>query len=1112
MNSFSLIITSALPSVQQQALEYFSNYPYDNFELIFTQGLDDSLLNKYKKNINIVVFEKNRNSDFLNIGIAINHAKGKYLKITEDTLGWPSNYISDQLTLLEQNYDCSLLTSKVAPSPHQIPSNLGCSPLLPIHSQSLKINGRDVQSIIKTFPVNWIGLLSQCLFRKEHIIDYCPSIFSIAGNNHLFLDELSFFTNLLNHGNLLIHNHLPTECINLWNIGYHAGIEAQIRTRPEFQEEQKKFTQSLEKLGIPDHPVITCHAKTLHTHKHVNIDIYQAYQNNIWHEKTNHNLLASLPSDICINQIYSNITPQKKIGIYAKSNSIDTKFLESNYCDKFFSIYQENDITSIKNECDWVIFVETDTTLTTAGLLQFVVEISKNPAVNAIYSDYICIDELGKISPIYLPTCNLDFMLSNPFLFNTCVALRTEIIKNTADIKTPHATFKLLLETIIDYGVASVGHIPKAFNISKFTTAEKHEMKEIIANHLADRGYPHSSSILVDDSKFILRHIYAHHDEPLVSIIIKHISDQNQLYKTVCNILKITKYLNYGIIISNNSPIDKSKFRYLEDYNQLGSSRILFLEKFKEIASKSHGDYLIFLNDNIIISDPDWIKKLLNDGMRPEVGLVAPKIETAKSSFSFGPEILGHSGLISKSLIHSNLSSNSSYLNKILCTQNVNCTSDACYLINKLTLTQIYKLQEKPEIISHTELCLQLISHGLLIVWTPLLCVQEIKSNRLEKSLLDDIDANNLLQKYQPLICHDTSHNPNLSTTSQKLEPSFKIDIDWHLEENKKSIIAIPADNGGCGHYRIIQPALSIGSHGIAHVQITQQLPNITDILRTQANHIILQRPFTEELLNSIKKLKFSHDFYTILDIDDNYIDIPIYNPNYKKRPKDIEQRIKDACSLVDKLIVSTDNLANRFSDFHSNIEVRENLLPIEWWRDLPKSNPLKTKPRIGWGGGSSHHGDLTLLFQIIKDLSNEVDWIFLGMCPENIKPYIKEFHFGVNIERYPEKLSELNLDLALAPLEDNEFNLCKSQLRLLEYGACGYPVICSDIGPYQKSNLPVIKVKNDYHSWMNAIKSYLKNPDIMHKDGQLLMNEVKKNYFLSKEKTLDWFKSWTEK
>ena len=78
-----------------------------------------------------------------------------------------------------------------------------------------------------------------------------------------------------------------------------------------------------------------------------------------------------------------------------------------------------------------------------------------------------------------------------------------------------------------------------------------------------------------------------------------------------------------------------------------------------------------------------------------------------------------------------------------------------------------------------------------------------------------------------------------------------------------------------------------------------------------------------------------------------------------------------------------------------------------------------------------------------------------------------------MEIHLYPEKLASLGLDLALAPLEDNLFNRCKSNLKFLEYGACGYPVIASDIECYRGSGLPVTLVKNRYRDWLEAIRSH---------------------------------------
>ncbi|MBN0063488.1 hypothetical protein JTL66_35335, partial [Pseudomonas aeruginosa] len=112
------------------------------------------------------------------------------------------------------------------------------------------------------------------------------------------------------------------------------------------------------------------------------------------------------------------------------------------------------------------------------------------------------------------------------------------------------------------------------------------------------------------------------------------------------------------------------------------------------------------------------------------------------------------------------------------------------------------------------------------------------------------------------------------------------------------------------------------------------------------------------------------------------------------------------------------------------------------------------------------------LIADVVRELADEVDWVFFGMCPPSIRPFVREVHAGVPIERYPRALAALDLDLALAPVEQNLFNECKSNLRLLEYGACGFPVVCSDVRCYQ-DDLPVTRVKNRFRDWVDAIRMH---------------------------------------
>jgi hypothetical protein len=116
-------------------------------------------------------------------------------------------------------------------------------------------------------------------------------------------------------------------------------------------------------------------------------------------------------------------------------------------------------------------------------------------------------------------------------------------------------------------------------------------------------------------------------------------------------------------------------------------------------------------------------------------------------------------------------------------------------------------------------------------------------------------------------------------------------------------------------------------------------------------------------------------------------------------------------------------------------------------------------------------------------------------MCPEEIRDQVAEQHTPVAFDEYPAKLASLDLDLAVAPLEYNKFNEAKSNLRLLEYGIMGWPVVCTNIHPYQAA--PVERVPNNTRAWLNAIRARAFDRDAAAAEGARLRQWVVANCML---------------
>jgi hypothetical protein len=243
---------------------------------------------------------------------------------------------------------------------------------------------------------------------------------------------------------------------------------------------------------------------------------------------------------------------------------------------------------------------------------------------------------------------------------------------------------------------------------------------------------------------------------------------------------------------------------------------------------------------------------------------------------------------------------------------------------------------------------------------------------------------------------------------------------------------------------------------------------------------------------------------FKIFSQDDLLYALPPTHPNYTTQYHDVKERLHRAIRYCDRLIVTTEPLADAYRTVIDDICIIPNYLERERWIHLSSQRCTHSKPRVGWAGAAQHQGDLQLMIPVVKALAKQVEWIFFGLCLDELRPYLHEFHPMVTFKEYPAKLASLNLDLAIAPLQNNAFNEAKSNLRLLEYGILGWPVICSDIYPYR--NAPVTRVNNTPQAWLRTIREYLDDLEAAAQQGQQLKQWVTSHWILE-DHLPDWLR-----
>ena len=201
-----------------------------------------------------------------------------------------------------------------------------------------------------------------------------------------------------------------------------------------------------------------------------------------------------------------------------------------------------------------------------------------------------------------------------------------------------------------------------------------------------------------------------------------------------------------------------------------------------------------------------------------------------------------------------------------------------------------------------------------------------------------------------------------------------------------------------------------------------------------------------------------------IYDIDDDYLSIPDYHYAHTKfNVQECENALKTIMSNMNVVTASTKYLLLKMQRLRennlwgTNFWVIPNLIPKFLYQYENYIQPQNQKPRIVWAGSNIHFnpkhlGDLGIIYDLVKNTQNEFEWIFVtGNLPEHFNGMnVKLIPWVKNLYDYPRVLRSLRADIGIAPLIDNEFNRCKSEIKLLEYSASKMITMSSNVEPYK--------------------------------------------------------------
>lgn len=293
----------------------------------------------------------------------------------------------------------------------------------------------------------------------------------------------------------------------------------------------------------------------------------------------------------------------------------------------------------------------------------------------------------------------------------------------------------------------------------------------------------------------------------------------------------------------------------------------------------------------------------------------------------------------------------------------------------------------------------------------------------------------------------------------------------------------------------------------IGHGQISEEIQTKMLSAFNFYDVMIFQKIQNKEALVILDGYKKTHPrVRQIMEIDDSIGDLA---PAHDHRFSLAHSIAAEHAARADAIVCSTKFLAESVKPYiekDTKVHIAPNCINDDEWKIERKERPKREGIRIGYVGGSAHDEDIYICYKaLLKFLDKNKDATFVmrygGYRPEYLEehPQIDFKQIAWHPSTYPQNIYDLDIDVALAPLRDVNFNRCKSAIKWLEWASIDVPVIASNMESY-KDIEGIVLTGNTSEEWYAALNFAV---DTIRKEGYIfedLQKRAKEQFNISKE------------
>lgn len=446
---------------------------------------------------------------------------------------------------------------------------------------------------------------------------------------------------------------------------------------------------------------------------------------------------------------------------------------------------------------DFIVLTDHDDLLSPEALYQCAKVIQKEPQTDVIYSDEDKVDMGGKhyFEPHFKSDFNIDLLctmnyICHLFVFHKNVLAKAGYFRREYDGAQDYDFILRCTEE-----AKHIVHIPKVlyhWRCHPQSTSENPESKlyaftngcKAVKAHYDRIGIPAE----VERGPFYgMYHTkYQWKEEPLLSIIIPNKDHVEDLKKCIESVENRSVYRNLEFVIVENNSTEEETFAYYKELEKRDNVTVLYYKgefNYSRInnfgAAQAKGEYILLLNNDTEMIEPESIKEMLDVCMRPDVGIVGAKLLYEDNTIQHAGVIIGFGGIAGHAFIGQDKEDNG-YFSRILCVQDLSAVTAACLMVRKSVYDEVKGLDEDYRVaFNDIDFCLKVRKAGYLVAYNPYAQFYHYESK--SRGLEDSADKVARFQQeialfgshWEDILEHgDPYYNPNL--TLDKADFSLK--------------------------------------------------------------------------------------------------------------------------------------------------------------------------------------------------------------------------------------------------------------------------------------------------------------------------------------------------